>query len=46
MPPSRRVLTDQTVNRLAEQVGVPGVPAVLLHKVAHEPAQAGMAAVG
>jgi len=46
VPSSRRVLTDQSVHRLAEQVGVPGVPAILLDQVAEEPAQAGMATVG
>jgi hypothetical protein len=45
--PSRwRVLTDPPVDSLAEQVGVPRVPAVLLDQVAEEPAQAGMVAVG
>jgi DNA-binding CsgD family transcriptional regulator len=46
MPSSRRVLAGQPVHRLAEQAGMPGMPAVLLDQVADEPAQAGMAAVG
>ena len=46
MPSSWRVLAGQSVHRLAEQVGVPGVPAVFLDQVADEPAQAGMAAIG
>ena len=43
---NRLVLTDQSVDSLAEQVGVPGVPAILLDQVAEEPTQAGMATVG
>jgi hypothetical protein len=46
MPSIRGVLTDQTVDSLAEQVDVPRVPAVLLDQVADEPAQAGLATVG
>jgi len=46
VPSSRRVFTDQSVDGLAEQVGVPGVPAILLDQVAEQPAQAGMASVG
>jgi hypothetical protein len=46
MPSSRRVLTDQTVDSLAEQVGMPGVAAILLDQVAEKPAQAGMTTVG
>ena len=46
MPSGRRVLTDQAVHSLAEQVGVPGVPPVLLDQVADQAAQAGMAPVG
>lgn len=42
-PPSRRVLADQPVDGLAEQFGVPGMPAVLLDQIAHEPAQTGVA---
>ena len=45
-PAGRRVLTDEAVHRLAEQIGVPGVPAVLLDQVADQPAKAGVAAVG
>ena len=45
MPSSWRVLAGQSVYRLAEEVGVPGVPAVFLDQVADEPAQAGVAAV-
>ena len=41
----RRVLADPS-DGLTEQIGVPGVPAVLLDQVAEEPAQAGAAAVG
>jgi hypothetical protein len=37
VPTSRRVLTDEPVHGLAEQVGVPGVPAVLLDQVADQP---------
>src|SRR6185369_233177 len=45
-PPSgRRVLAGPPVHRFPEQVGVPGVPAVLLDQVAHEPAEAGLDAV-
>ena len=43
VPSNGRVLTDQSVHSLAEQVGVPGVPAILLDQVAEEPAQAGLA---
>jgi hypothetical protein len=46
VPSSRRVLTGQSVDRLAEQVGVPCAPAVFLDQVADESAQAGTAAVG
>lgn len=46
VPSSRRVLTDQSVHGLAEQVGVPRVPAILLDQVAEKPAQAGMSTVG
>ena len=46
MPAIRRVLTDPAVNSLADQVGMTGVPAVLLDQVADEPAQAGLATVG
>jgi hypothetical protein len=46
VPSGRRVLADQSVHSLAEQVGVPGVPTVLLDQVAQEPTQAGMATVG
>ena len=45
-PASGRVLTGEPVYRLAEEVGVAGVPAVLLDQVAHEAPQAGVAAVG
>ena len=45
-PSGRRVLADPAVDGLAEQVGVAGVPAVLLDQVADEPAQAGVVAVG
>ena len=44
-PAGRRVLADAAVDGLAEQVGVAGVPAVLLDQVADEPAQAGVAAL-
>ncbi len=44
-PPGGRVFADAPVHGLAEQVGVPGVPAVLLDQVTEEPAQAGMATV-
>ena len=44
-PARRRVLPDEAVHGLAQQVGVPGVPAVLLDQVADEPAQAGVPAV-
>jgi hypothetical protein len=40
------VLAGQPVYRLAEQVRMPGMPAVLLDQVEDEPAQAGMAAIG
>src|SRR5690606_27274345 len=40
-PPSgRRAFTDPAVHRFPQQVGVPGVPAVLLDQVADQPAQA------
>jgi len=45
-PALRRVLTDPTVHRLSEQVGVAGVAAVFLDQVTEEPAQAGMVGVG
>jgi hypothetical protein len=45
VPAGRRVLADHTVHGLAEQVGVAGVPAVLLDQVEDEPAQAGVPAV-
>src|SRR4051794_5580920 len=45
-PAGRRVLTHPAVHGLTEQVGVPGVPAVLLEEVAEEPAEAGVPAVG
>jgi hypothetical protein len=32
VPSGRRVFTDQSVDGLAEQVGVPGVPPVLLNQ--------------
>jgi hypothetical protein len=38
-PPVRRILADPPVHRLAEQVRVPGVPAVLLDQVEHQPPQ-------
>ena len=44
-PSGRRVLTDATVDGFAEQVGVAGVPAVLLDQVADESAQAGVMTV-
>jgi hypothetical protein len=40
-----RVFSDQPVDGLAKQIGVPGVPAVLLDQVAQQSAQAGPAAV-
>jgi hypothetical protein len=46
VPAGRRVFTDQTVDGLAEEVGVPRVPAVLPDQVAEQPAQTGMGAVG
>jgi hypothetical protein len=45
-PAGWRVLTDEPVHGLADKVGVPGVPAVLLDQVAHEAPKAGVAAVG
>lgn len=46
-PPAWRwVLTNAPVDGLAEQVGVPGVAAVLLDQVAHQPTQASLPAVG
>src|SRR5262249_37962305 len=46
LPAGRRVFPDQPVDGLAEQVGVPGVPAILLDQVADQPAQAGMTPIG
>jgi len=46
LPSSRRVLAGSPVHRFSEQVGVPGVPAIFLDQVAHEPTEAGMGAVG
>jgi len=44
--PSRwRILTDATVDDLAEQVGVPGVAPVLLDEIAYQSAQAGVFSV-
>ena len=45
-PPVRRVLPDAAVDRLPQQVGMAGVPAVLLDHVADQPAQVGAPAVG
>ena len=39
------VLADAAVDGFAEQVRVPGVPAVLLDEVADQPPQAGMVAL-
>ena len=44
-PPGRRILAGTSVHCLAEQVRVPGVPAILLDHVAQEAPQAGMPAV-
>ena len=46
VPAGRRVFTDQTVDGLAEEVGVARVPAVLLDQVAEQPTQTGMGPVG
>ncbi len=45
-PSGGRVLTDSPVDRLTYQVGVAGVPPILLDQIADQPAQAGVAAVG
>jgi hypothetical protein len=45
-PSGGRVLTDSPVDRFAQQVGVAGMPAILLDQVADQPAQVGVAAVG
>ena len=45
-PAGRRVLARPAVDGLAEQVGVAGVPGVLLEQVEQQPAQAGVRAVG
>lgn len=44
-PVARRVLTHAAVHGLAEQVGVTGVPAVLLDQVADHATQAGVVAL-
>jgi predicted ATPase/class 3 adenylate cyclase len=44
-PSGRGVLADKPVYRLPDQVGVPGVPAVLLDQVAQQPPQAGVPAI-
>jgi hypothetical protein len=46
VPSGRRVLADQAVHGLPEEVSVPGMPAVLLDQVAKQPAQAGMSTIG
>ena len=45
-PSGGRVFTDPPVDRFAQQVGVAGVPAILLDQVADQPAQAGVVAGG
>ena len=45
MPAGRRVLTGEPVHRLAQQVRMPGVAAVLLDQVEDEPAQADVSTV-
>ena len=46
VPSGERVLTDSPIARLAYQVGVAGVPPMLLDQIADQPAQAGTAAIG